>query len=73
MEEDKDAWLEEQPGAGWQEFLQVTKLPSTAPAAKLLSILLKDAPPFNLVKTQKMRGKIPAGSRHPSSSEIRTR
>ena len=37
MEEDNDAWVEEQPGAGWQEFLQATKLPATAPAAKLLS------------------------------------
>ena len=44
MEEDKDVWVEEQPGAGWQEFLQATKLPATAPAAKLLSTLLKDAP-----------------------------
>ena len=22
MEEDNDAWLEEQPGAGWQDFLK---------------------------------------------------
>ena len=44
MEEDNDAWVEEQPGAGWQEFLQAPKLPATAPAAKLLSTLLKDAP-----------------------------
>ena len=43
-EEDNDAWVEEQPGAGWQEFLQGTKLPATAPAAKLLSTLLKDSP-----------------------------
>ena len=44
MEEDKDVWVEEQPGAGWQEFLQAPKLPATAPAAKLLSTWLKDAP-----------------------------
>ena len=44
MEEDNDAWVEEQPGAGWQEFLKAAKLPATAPAAKLLSTLLNDAP-----------------------------
>ena len=44
MEEDNDAWVEEQPGEGWQEFLQAPKLPATAPAAKLLRTLLKDAP-----------------------------
>ena len=57
MEEDKDVWVEEQPGAGWQEFLQATKLPATAPAAKLLSTLLKDAPLLIWLKTQKMRVK----------------
>ena len=30
MEEDNDAWVEEQPGAGWQEFQQAAKLPATA-------------------------------------------
>ena len=44
MEEDNNAWVEEQPVAGWQEFLQAPKLPATAPAAKLLRTLLKDAP-----------------------------
>ena len=38
MEEDKDVWVEEHPGAGWQKFLQATKLPATAPDAKLLRI-----------------------------------
>ena len=48
MGEDKrnDAWVEKQPGAGWQEFLLAPKLPATAPVAKLLSTLLKDAPLF---------------------------
>ena len=44
MEEENNFWVKEQPGAGWQEFLQATKLPATAPDAKLLSTLLKDAP-----------------------------
>ena len=44
MEEVDDAWVDEQSGAGWQEFQQASKLPVTAPAAKLLSTLLKDAP-----------------------------
>ena len=57
MEEDEDVWVEEQSGAGWQEFLQATKLPATAPAAKLLSTLLKDAPPFDLVKNTENEGK----------------
>ena len=29
--DDDEDWVEEQPGAGWQEFLQAVKLPSTAP------------------------------------------
>ena len=29
MEEDEDVWVEEQSGAGWQEFLQATKLCDT--------------------------------------------
>ena len=66
MEEDVDVWVEEQPGAGLQEFLQASQLPATTPAAKLLSTLLKDAPLLIWLKTQKMRVKIPAGSRHPS-------
>ena len=49
MEEDEDVWVEEKPGAGWQEFLQASKLPATASAARLLSTLLKDALPFDLV------------------------
>ena len=57
MEEDNDAWVEEQPGAGWQEFLQAAKLPATAPAAKLLRTLLKDAPLLIWLKTQKFRVK----------------
>ena len=43
MEEDEDVWVEEKPEAVWQEFLQATNLPATAPAAKFLSTLLKDA------------------------------
>ena len=57
MEEDEDVWVEEQSGAGWQEFLQATKLPATAPAAQLLSTLLKDEPPFDLVKNTENEGK----------------
>jgi len=57
MEEDNDAWVEEQPGAGWQEFLQAPKLPATAPAAKLLSTLFTCAPSFDLVKNTESEGK----------------
>ena len=73
MEEDNDAWMEEQPGSEWQELLKAAKLPAAAPAAKLLSTLMKDAPLFDLAKNTEKECKISAGSRHASAAEVWSR